>query len=98
MPPQTPRAKRWLATAALPAALAALCVLLPAGAFARPRPLPWALLGLAAIGAAARWGFSQARRAHQVLEAGLLCARFVGVRQKEVESPPSSIDPTGKAP
>jgi len=31
-------------------------------------------------------------------EAGLLCARFVGVRQKEVESPPSSIDPTGNAP
>ena len=31
-------------------------------------------------------------------EAGLLCARFVGTRQKEVESPPSSIDPTGKAP
>ena len=30
-------------------------------------------------------------------EAGLICARFVGVRQKEVESPPSSIDPTGKA-
>ena len=31
-------------------------------------------------------------------EAGLLCARFVGVRPKEVESPPSSIDPTGKVP
>ena len=31
-------------------------------------------------------------------EAGLLCARFVGARQKEVESPPSSIDPSGKAP
>jgi len=31
-------------------------------------------------------------------EAGLVCARFVGVRQKEVESPPSSIDPTGKVP
>ena len=31
-------------------------------------------------------------------EAGLLCARFVGARQKEVESSPSSIDPTGKAP
>jgi sec-independent protein translocase protein TatC len=31
-------------------------------------------------------------------EAGLFCARFVGVRQKEVESRPSSIDPTGKVP
>lgn len=31
-------------------------------------------------------------------EAGLLCARFVGVREKEVESRPSSIDPTGKSP
>ena len=31
-------------------------------------------------------------------EAGLICARFVGARQKEVESPPSSIDPTEKAP
>ena len=31
-------------------------------------------------------------------EAGIIMARFVGVRQKEVESPPSSIDPTGKAP
>ena len=31
-------------------------------------------------------------------EAGLLCARFVGARQKEVESPPSSIDQTEKAP
>ena len=30
-------------------------------------------------------------------EAGLLCARFVGVREKEVESRPSSIDPTGKS-
>jgi len=33
-----------------------------------------------------------------LFEAGLVCARFVGVRQKEVESPPSSIDPTGKVP
>jgi len=31
-------------------------------------------------------------------EAGLFAARFVGVRQKEVESRPSSIDPTGKVP
>lgn len=74
MPPQNPRARRWLETAALPAALAALCVLLPAGAFARPRPLPWALLGLAALGAAARWGFAQARKPQHAVEAGLLCA------------------------
>jgi sec-independent protein translocase protein TatC len=31
-------------------------------------------------------------------EAGLMCARFVGVREKEVESRPSSTDPTGKTP
>jgi sec-independent protein translocase protein TatC len=31
-------------------------------------------------------------------EAGLIFARFVGVRQKEVESRPSSPDPTGKTP
>jgi len=31
-------------------------------------------------------------------EAGLICARFVGARQKEVESPPSSIDQTENAP
>ena len=31
-------------------------------------------------------------------EAGLFFGRFVGVRQKELESPPSSIDPTGKVP
>jgi len=33
-----------------------------------------------------------------LFEAGLLVARLVGTRQKEVESPPSSIDPTGKTP
>jgi len=31
-------------------------------------------------------------------EAGLFFARFIAVRQKEVESRPSSIDPTGKTP
>jgi len=31
-------------------------------------------------------------------EAGLIFSRFVGVRQKDVESRPSSIDPTGKTP
>jgi sec-independent protein translocase protein TatC len=31
-------------------------------------------------------------------EAGLMCARFVSVRQKEVESRPSPTDPTGKTP
>src|SRR5258706_1615313 len=33
-----------------------------------------------------------------LFEAGLLVSRFIGTRQKEVESPPSSIDPTGKTP
>jgi sec-independent protein translocase protein TatC len=31
-------------------------------------------------------------------EAGLFFARFIAVRQKDVESRPSSIDPTGKTP
>lgn len=31
-------------------------------------------------------------------EAGLFFARFISVRQKDVESRPSSIDPTGKTP
>jgi sec-independent protein translocase protein TatC len=31
-------------------------------------------------------------------EAGMFFARFIAVRQKEVESRPSSIDPTGKTP
>ena len=33
-----------------------------------------------------------------LFEAGLFVSRFIRVRQKEVESPPSSIDPTGKVP
>ncbi|HEX2648883.1 MAG TPA: twin-arginine translocase subunit TatC [Burkholderiales bacterium] len=33
-----------------------------------------------------------------LFEAGLLVARFTGKRQKEVESPPSSIDPSGNPP
>jgi len=33
-----------------------------------------------------------------LFEAGLLVSRFVGGRQKEVESPPSPIDPTGNTP
>jgi len=33
-----------------------------------------------------------------LFEAGLLLSRFVGGRQKEVESPPSPIDPTGNTP
>jgi Sec-independent protein secretion pathway component TatC len=33
-----------------------------------------------------------------LFEAGLLVARFVGGRRKEVESPPSSIDPSGNTP
>jgi sec-independent protein translocase protein TatC len=31
-------------------------------------------------------------------EAGLFFARFIAVREKEVESRPSSTDPTGKVP
>jgi len=31
-------------------------------------------------------------------ETGLFFARFIAVRQKDVESPPSSIDPTGNSP
>lgn len=74
MPPRTHRAARWASLAALPAALAALGVLLFEGAFATSRPLPWALLGVAGLGAVARWGFAQERRAHQAVENGLLCA------------------------
>jgi len=33
-----------------------------------------------------------------LFEAGLFFARFIAVRQKDVESRPSSIDPTGKSP
>jgi len=33
-----------------------------------------------------------------LFEIGLLVARYVGTRQKQVESRPSSIDPTGNAP
>jgi sec-independent protein translocase protein TatC len=33
-----------------------------------------------------------------LFEAGLLVSRFVGAREKHVESPPSSIDPTGNTP
>lgn len=33
-----------------------------------------------------------------LFEAGLLVARFTGTRQKEVESPPSSIDPSENTP
>jgi sec-independent protein translocase protein TatC len=33
-----------------------------------------------------------------LFEVGLFLARFVGTRQKDVESRPSSIDPTGKTP
>ncbi|MBI1943932.1 MAG: twin-arginine translocase subunit TatC [Betaproteobacteria bacterium] len=33
-----------------------------------------------------------------LFEVGLFVARFTGARQKEVESRPSSIDPTGKVP
>jgi two-component system cell cycle response regulator len=74
MPPPEHRAARWATMAALPAALAALCVLLLEGAFATARPLPWALLGVAGLGAVARWGFAHERRTHQAVENGLLCA------------------------
>src|SRR5438067_6615155 len=62
------------ATAALPAAIAALAVMLVCGGFRGAHPWPWAVLLVAGLGAAARWGLASERRAHQNLEVGLLCA------------------------
>src|SRR6266513_2309372 len=58
--------------AAMPLALAALCILLISGAFAHGSRAAWALLVLAGIGAMARWGLGH-RRLHQAAECGLLC-------------------------
>src|ERR1700675_2446733 len=74
MPPRIGRARRWVALAALPAAAAALCILLLSGAFAGLQPRPWALLFASGIGAAARWGLSGQRKPWHRLEDGLLCA------------------------
>jgi two-component system cell cycle response regulator len=74
MPPRIGRARRWVALAALPAAAAALCILLLSGAFAGLHPVPWALLFASGIGAAARWGLSGQRKPWHRLEDGLLCA------------------------
>jgi len=74
MPPRNGRARRWATLAALPAAEAALTILLLCGAFSRPHPVPWSLLLAAALAAAARWGLSRQRRPWQALENGFLCA------------------------
>ncbi len=74
MPPRTGRARRWATLGALPAAVAACCVLLSCGAFSTLRPLPWAVLLAAGIGALARWGLATRRRAWHALEDGMLCA------------------------
>jgi diguanylate cyclase (GGDEF)-like protein len=75
MPPRTPGAKRWAARAALPLALAALCIVLVCGGFAGgARVWPWALVVAAALGAAARFGVSESAPAHHLAEGGLLCA------------------------
>ena len=86
MPPQTGRARRWAALAALPAAVAALCVLLICGAFAGTHPAPWTLLVATGIAAAARWGLAERRRPWNRLEDGLLCA--VAVLAASQRAPP----------
>jgi len=70
---QSGRAKRWLRTSALPLMLAALIVLLVCGAFRSTRVLPWSLLAVAALYAAARWGIGRARTAVHSAEVALLC-------------------------
>ena len=77
MPPRTGTARKWAALAALPAACAALCVLLLCGAFSTSRPAPWAILAAAAVGAIARWGLSAQRNAWHAIENGFLCALAV---------------------
>ncbi len=58
--------------AAMPVALAALCILLVCGAFGHGSRAAWAILVLAGIAAVARWGLSH-RGLHQAAECGLLC-------------------------
>jgi len=77
MPPRTGRARRWAALAALPAAVAALCVLLLCGAFGSPHPAPWAFLVATSVAAVARWGLAAQRKPWQALEDGLLTAVVV---------------------
>jgi len=74
MPETAGRARRWAALGALPAAAAALCVLLLSGAFDTPHPAPWALLVAVDVGALARWGLARHRRPWHPFEDGLLCA------------------------
>ncbi|TMA28071.1 MAG: diguanylate cyclase [Deltaproteobacteria bacterium] len=61
--------------AAMPAALAALVILLISGAFAHRSLLAWALLAVASIGAILRWALSlpAAMPRHRAAESGLLC-------------------------
>ena len=77
MPPRTGRARRWAALAALPAAVATLCVLLLCGAFQAPHPAPWSLLIAVSVVAVARWGLVEQRKAWHALEDGLLSAVVV---------------------
>ncbi len=86
MPPRSGKAQRWAALAALPAANAALCVLLLCGAFRTPHPLPWALLVAAGLFAAARWGLAKQRKPWHAVEDGFLCA--VGVLAIAQIAPP----------
>src|SRR5438094_708870 len=65
--------------AAMPLALAALCILLISGAFAHGSRAAWALLVLTGTGAMARWGLGH-RRLHHAAECGQLLA---GVAQVE---------------
>jgi two-component system cell cycle response regulator len=58
--------------AAVPLALATLCVLLVCGAFNAPRPAPWALLGLIVAGVLARFALG-ARDRKQAVEEAALC-------------------------
>jgi diguanylate cyclase (GGDEF)-like protein len=63
---------RWAKAAAIPAALAALAILLVSGAFSHGSRVAWALLVLAAIATLARWGLDQ-RGLRHAAESGLLC-------------------------
>src|SRR4051795_13027886 len=86
MPRRTGRAQGWAAAAALPTAVAALCVLLLCGAFRSAHPVPWTLLVAAGVYALARWGLASSRKPWHAAEAGLLCA--VGVLAVAQVAPP----------
>src|SRR5919201_1027645 len=74
MPKGAGHARRWVAAGALPAACAALCVLVLCRAFTAFHVMPWILLAAALGGAIARWGLSAQHRAWHALENGWLCA------------------------